>query len=165
MKRVLVTGASGFIGQHIIARLLQDGIMVRALVRDGSPRPGWCSNVEIVEGDVRNSSPMESIADHCDTVFHLASKVHDLKELEDTGEHKEVTIKGTQNLRLLPEKMASREWYFLVASPFMEQAPSLYVTKQPLVNPFRHTVARNYKLNRVCSIKAQNSELKCVACA
>lgn len=53
MARVLVTGASGYIGGHLVAALLRDGQQVRVLTRhaDGLRAEPWVGQVEVVEGD------------------------------------------------------------------------------------------------------------------
>lgn len=99
MKRVLVTGASGFIGRHLIQRLLSDGFMVRALLRNSSLRPDWPPAVEIVIGDIRENQAIKSIAMDCDIVFHLAGKAHALSELHaDDSEYMSINVQGTKNL-------------------------------------------------------------------
>jgi nucleoside-diphosphate-sugar epimerase len=71
---VLVTGATGFVGRHLVAQLLVAGHRVRALVRAARPpddidRPG----VEVVRGDLSGHGPLDAIVDGCDLVFHLAA--------------------------------------------------------------------------------------------
>ena len=61
MKRVAVTGAGGFVGSHLVARLLADGIAVRALLRrpqQGNallPSPALAS-AETLSGDIRDAA-------------------------------------------------------------------------------------------------------------
>ena len=71
---VLVLGATGFIGQALVKRLLEDGLQVRALVRGrgrGSllTQPG----LEYVQGDLAKSESVEAALDGIEQVFHLAS--------------------------------------------------------------------------------------------
>ena len=63
MKLVLVTGANGFIGGHLIERLLRSGFVVRALVRECSHQLDWMQQVEVVVGDVRDISMMKTAAE------------------------------------------------------------------------------------------------------
>jgi nucleoside-diphosphate-sugar epimerase len=72
---VLVTGATGFIGQHLVKRLVQEGYRVRGLIRpvtDASPLDAL--GVEIVRGDVRDPGVVDCAIADCQLVFHLAAR-------------------------------------------------------------------------------------------
>ncbi len=70
--KVFLTGATGFVGRHMLERLLADGHAVRALVRDpqkaGSPA---LQDVEFVTGDVAEGSRLDQGMQGCDAVIHL----------------------------------------------------------------------------------------------
>lgn len=99
MSRVLVTGAAGFIGRHLIERLRHDGYVVRALVREAG-RPGeWPAGVEVAAGDVRDPQAMKAAAAGCDTVFHLAGKAHALTGVQgDEEAYRAVNAGGTRHV-------------------------------------------------------------------
>jgi len=65
-----VTGATGFIGRRLVARLMRDGWAVRALVRPGRDfgHPG----VRIVHGDLASQDSLAELTDGADVVFHVA---------------------------------------------------------------------------------------------
>lgn len=80
----LVTGASGFIGSHLVEELCRRGAAVRALAHYNSQaRRGWLDDVdgvrsgrvEVVLGDVRDPDQMRAVTSGCQTVFHLAALV------------------------------------------------------------------------------------------
>jgi UDP-glucose 4-epimerase len=76
-KVVLVTGASGFIGRHLISRLLHEKYRVRALVRGPAALgPG----VELVTGDARDLDVMRRAVRGAGTIYHLAGRAHDFGE-------------------------------------------------------------------------------------
>lgn len=68
---VLVTGADGFVGRHLVARLLAAGHQVRALDKafKGSPKDG----AERIEADILDTPLMRTAMEGVDTVFHLAA--------------------------------------------------------------------------------------------
>lgn len=70
---VLVTGATGYIGGRLVPRLLASGYRVRCLVRDPSRLEGrrWRDQVEIVAGDVLDSTSLDSAMEGVDTAFYL----------------------------------------------------------------------------------------------
>lgn len=83
-RRVLVTGGEGFIGSHLVERLVHDGAEVRTLVYYNSfGRWGWLDSlpqdvqdaVEVLPGDVRDSRRVDEAVAGRDTVFHLAALI------------------------------------------------------------------------------------------
>jgi nucleoside-diphosphate-sugar epimerase len=75
--RALVTGATGFLGQRVVAALLAQGHVVRALVRPATDveQIGWPSSVEIVRGDLRSARELAPFFDGVDVLVHLAAAV------------------------------------------------------------------------------------------
>jgi dihydroflavonol-4-reductase len=74
MATALVTGATGFIGGHVAALLLQKGWSVRGLRRKGSRvASSLSSGIEWYEGDLRNFQEVCRAAGGCDAVFHVAA--------------------------------------------------------------------------------------------
>jgi len=71
--RVAVTGASGFIGRHVVAELLVRGLEVVVLTRDAARLPSWREAIEIVEGDLDALQPaaLDRLA-AADFLIHLA---------------------------------------------------------------------------------------------
>ncbi len=83
-KNVFVTGADGFIGSHLVEKLVKQGANVRALVYYNSwNNLGWLAdipgqiieNLEIVRGDVRDAEFIRKYIAGCEYVFHLSSLI------------------------------------------------------------------------------------------
>lgn len=71
--RAFVTGASGFIGGHVVAALLRGGAAVRAFDLREPPDGALPDGVEFVRGDVLDPDAVRAASDGCDAVFHLAA--------------------------------------------------------------------------------------------
>jgi dihydroflavonol-4-reductase len=74
MATAFITGATGFIGGHVAAHLLEKGWSVRALKRPG-PLPPHIENLDVEwhQGDIRNLEQVDSPMAGCEAVFHVAA--------------------------------------------------------------------------------------------
>jgi nucleoside-diphosphate-sugar epimerase len=71
--KVLVSGASGFLGYYVVSRLLTSNHNVRAIIRPTSPDPTWSDQVEIFHADLRVYENLASAFEGVDAVIHLAA--------------------------------------------------------------------------------------------
>ena len=103
-KKVLVTGADGFIGSHLTELLLSEGYDVRALAQYNSFNSwGWLEevshpNLEIVCGDVRDPNYCRHICEGTDTVYHLAALIAIPYSYTAPDSYVDTNIRGTLNI-------------------------------------------------------------------
>ena len=71
--KVLVTGAGGFLGRHVVDRLLERGHRVRAVIRAGSALADIKYEVELFSADLRSHDNLVAAFDGIDAVLHLAA--------------------------------------------------------------------------------------------
>jgi nucleoside-diphosphate-sugar epimerase len=88
--RVLVTGGAGFVGSHLVERLVRRGARVRVLDNLSSGHrdnlEAVCDDVEIVEGDVRDAETVRSAVRGCEVVSHQAAQLEITRCLDNPGE-------------------------------------------------------------------------------
>jgi len=106
-KKVLVTGADGFIGSHLAERLVELGYRVRAFVYYNSFNSwGWLdhssedirSQLEIFSGDIRDPHGVKEAMKGCDVVYHLASLIAIPYSYHSPDTYIDTNIKGTLNV-------------------------------------------------------------------
>ncbi len=106
-KTVLVTGAGGFIGSHLVENLASQGANVRAFVRYNSRadigllrfvNSDYLKNVEIVMGDLRDTSAVLTAMSTCETIFHLGALIAIPYSYVHPREVVETNIIGTLNV-------------------------------------------------------------------
>ena len=94
-KTISVTGGTGHLGINLIKELLQQGFIVKALIRHSS-FPIIHKNLSWIEGDLNNLNMLEKLIDKCEAVIHSASAISLGEKKQDLVY--EVNVTGTQNL-------------------------------------------------------------------
>ncbi len=109
--KVLVTGATGFVGFHVAMKLAGRGDDVRALVRDEKAAPELSRlGVEMIKGDVRDFGSVSGAARGCEEIYHLAADYR--LWVPDPAQMYETNVAGTVNvMRAAMESGAGRIVY------------------------------------------------------
>ncbi|MFC1835969.1 GDP-mannose 4,6-dehydratase [Thermodesulfobacteriota bacterium] len=104
-RRVLVTGAGGFIGSHLVEQLTEAGALVRAFVRYNSLGSwGWLDSsrvkkeIEVLAGDVRDRDSVQGATEGIEVLFHLAALVGIPYSYYSPGSYVSTNIMGTLNV-------------------------------------------------------------------
>ena len=106
-KKVLVTGADGFIGSHLVESLLDEGADVRAFVYYNSFNSwGWLDTLpparqkalDVFAGDIRDPHGVETAMKGCDVVFHLAALIAIPFSYHSPDSYVDTNVKGTLNV-------------------------------------------------------------------
>jgi dTDP-glucose 4,6-dehydratase len=104
-KKVLVTGAGGFIGSHLTERLVELGAKTRAFVRYSSSGSwGWLdqsprkNDVEVMLGDIRDPDTVAYALDGVDIVFHLAALITIPYSYQAPLSYVRTNVEGTLNV-------------------------------------------------------------------
>ena len=106
-KKILVTGADGFIGSHLVERLVRDGHDVRAFMLYNSFGDwGWLEQAgadvrgrfEPFLGDVRDPNGVRTAMKGCDVVLHLAALIAIPYSYHSPDAYVETNVRGTLNI-------------------------------------------------------------------
>ncbi len=143
MSRILVTGAAGFIGSHVVERLLERGQGVigldnlddfydPAIKRRNLARALDASAFELVEGDIRDARVLDSLPDDVSLIIHLAARAGVRPSIEQPLLYQDVNVRGTQELLEYARRAEVRRFIFGSSSsvygnaervPFSEDDP------------------------------------------
>lgn len=106
-KTVLVTGADGFIGSHLVEKLIDEGNKVKAFVYYNSFNSwGWLdtlsketlNKIEIFTGDVRDPNGVRTAVKGVDTIYHLAALIAIPYSYHSPDSYVDTNVKGTLNI-------------------------------------------------------------------
>lgn len=128
----LVTGGGGFIGHHLVRRLLADGHEVRVLDNFATGRRERLQDVDvaIVEGDLRSYERAHTAVRGVDTVFHLAALPSVPRSVQDPLSTDAVNIEGTLNVLLASRDEGVRRVIFASSSSVYGASSELPMSEQ-----------------------------------
>jgi NADH dehydrogenase len=119
---IFVTGAAGFVGRNLAARLLDKGIKVRGLILAGETPPIEHPGLEWREGDVCEKSSLESCFEGVSAVVHLAAVVAN----PDESVNRAVNVEGTRNLLDLAKAKGVGRFLFMSAAAAKFKSKNAY---------------------------------------
>ena len=131
--KIIVTGASGFIGNALIERLKREDHEVIGFIHRNEPR-NIIKNVEYKKCDITDKKSLKKAFEKCDCVFHCAAYVKDYGPKEIFFK---VNYEETKNLVELSEKYKVKKFIFLSHIPYEKITASNYYIKTK-------TIAENY---------------------
>jgi len=107
--KLLITGASGFVGRRLVNKLVQEGYYVRAFVRKLSfTKELERLGVDIHFGDIRDIRTFGAVMNDVDCVVHLAAATHG-----DYGDSYDITVTGAKNLIQLAREIEIRKIIYM----------------------------------------------------
>ena len=134
MKKILVTGADGFIGSHLVEALINRGYDVKAFCYYNSFNSwGWLdtfskaqlAKIEVFTGDVRDPNGVREAMKGIDTVFHLAALIAIPYSYHSPDSYVDTNIKGTLNVLQAARDLGTKR--ILVTSTSEVYGTALYV--------------------------------------
>jgi nucleoside-diphosphate-sugar epimerase len=116
MNRILVTGATGFIGRFLSTRLLADAMQVRGTLLESESPTALIVGVEpVVTEPLGADTPWNHALEGVDTIIHLAARVHimDDPSTDPLTEFRKVNVEGTAQLAREAAKAGVNRFVFI----------------------------------------------------
>lgn len=135
---VALTGATGFVGRHVLTHLLARGFRVRALVRDPSMLGHSDPRVEPVRGDLFDDAALSELLRGADAVVHLVGII--TENPRDGVTFERIHTEGTRRLLAAAKRGGVGRWVHMSALGARPNAPSRYhLTKWEAEELVRHS--------------------------
>ncbi len=125
MQRVFVTGATGFVGKHVIRALLAQGFLVRCLVRPGSEgRLKGFESIDRVSGNVLRPEPLVAAVEGSSAIVHLVGIIREHRLRNITFER--LHVRATENMLAVAKRAGVKRFIQMSALGTRPNARSLY---------------------------------------
>jgi len=155
---ILITGASGFIGQHLLEELEQSPFKIKVLTIESNPRFRTASDqFEIFQGDIANITEIEIAVKNVDVIIHLAAEIHNSKKYEATN------IKGVANLAELAKKYDVKKFIHLSSVGIyglQYSSKEILVSENNAANPVNGYEISKWKSEHVLQQSFKDSNIK-----
>lgn len=135
---ILVTGGTGFIGEHFIPQLLEQGHKVRLLVRNLNKAKGLFKDTcEYFIGDVADRTSLNNCCDGIDIVYHMVAKVgNQLPSEESFAVFRAVNVEGTRNIADESKKAEVSRFVFISSIVAMGIVKTIPITEESQCAPY-----------------------------
>ena len=156
MGKFLVTGGAGFIGSHIVERLVQGGAQVRVVDNLSTGRierlGHLLSAIELVEGDLANQATANEVVDGMDFVVHQAAIPSVQRSLSDPIATNRSNVVGTLNLLESCRRAGVRRFVYAASSSAYGNTEVLPKREDMVPNPMSPYALQKYVGERYCKL-------------
>ena len=141
---VVVTGADGFIGSHLVEALVERGIKTKAFVYYNSFNSyGWLDtldktvlkNIEVIPGDIRDANSISSACKHATTIIHLAALISIPFSYVAPDLYLSTNVQGTINVLHAAQKHQLKKVVTTSTSEVYGTAQTVPITEEHPINP------------------------------
>ena len=137
--KVLVTGGAGFIGSHVVEKLVKQGYQVRVLDDLSTGSLDNLSNVvgdiEFIKGDVRDYEAVSRAVEGVDLIVHEAAITSVVRSIEDPLTTSLVNVQGTLNLLWASVRNSIKRFVYASSSSIYGDTPALPKHEELTPNP------------------------------
>ena len=151
-KKVVVTGGTGFIGNHLVNALVDRGFTVHVISSSQSKKDGLNPKAIFHQADIRNIETLRPILKETEFVFHLASAVGERFSIEFPKETNFANIDGTIHLLTASKEAHVKRFIFSSSSAVYGDQNKLPHTENMMVNPKSPYGAQKYIGELYCKI-------------
>jgi UDP-glucose 4-epimerase len=167
-NRVLVTGGAGFIGSHLLDRLIKDQVDVTVLDDLSTGKLNNFSDyledkkLRFIEGDIRNKASVNDALKDVEVVFHLAAVTSVPYSVEHPEETFEVNVDGTRNLLEASVRGDVDRFVYVSTCAVYGEPRYLPIDEKHLTHPISPYAESKLKAEMVCQEVHESYRLKSV---
>lgn len=166
-QTALVTGGAGFIGSHIVDRLLAEGLQVRVLDDFSSGREANLASaknrIELLRGDLRDEALLTRAVEGCDLVFHQAAVPSVPRSVEEPLRTNSVNVTGTLSLLEISRHAGVKRVIFAASSSAYGDTSELPKRESMTPRPLSPYALQKFAGEVYCRLYTELYQLETVA--
>ncbi|MDO8662556.1 MAG: SDR family oxidoreductase [Candidatus Omnitrophota bacterium] len=167
MSKFLVTGGAGFIGSHIVEKLVSDNHYVRVLDNFSSGKisnlKSFINKIDLIKGDIRSKALCFKAAKGMDFVLHQAALRSVPKSMQNPREYNEVNINGTLNMLEAAKENRIKRFVFASSSSVYGEVNSFPEKETFLPKPISPYALSKLAGEHYCNIYSTCYKLSVIA--
>ncbi|MCX6158511.1 MAG: SDR family oxidoreductase [Ignavibacteriae bacterium] len=158
--KILVTGGAGFIGSHIVEKLVRENYFVRVLDNfstgnQNNLNPDTRDNIDIIEGDIRSYHIVQNAMKDIDVILHLAALPSVPRSIKDPITTNEVNVVGTLNILNAAREYGVKRLVFSSSSSIYGNNPVTPKTENMCPNPLSPYAISKMTAENYCRVFAE----------
>lgn len=152
-KKVLVTGGAGFIGSHLVNRLIEDGCEVSIIDNlSTGKKENLNPNATFIQNSITNYNVVDSAVKGVDTIFHFAALASVIRSVEKPIPSNENNISGTLNLLEAARKNDVRRFILSSSSSIYGEHPDMPRTETQTPMPISPYALQKITCEKYCKL-------------
>ena len=164
--KILITGGGGFIGKHLIKKLLENRNKITVFDNESNCSKKdvqFIKNVNFQKGDIRNYEVVKNITKNHDLIIHLAAKVSISDSAEHNNEMHEINVTGSLNIvKSCVENNISKIIVMSSAAVYGEGKKNILNDENTLVNPISAYGKSKLEMEKIIKEFSKNYNLNSI---
>lgn len=161
---ILITGGTGYIGEHLVAKLLKDENKIRLLVRNITKATNlFKDKCEYFVGDITDKKTLIGCCKDIDIVYHMVAKVgNELPSIDNFEQFRAVNVNGTKNIVFEAKRSNVKRFIYVSTIAAMGIVPEIPISEKSNCLPYLPYQVSKYEAEQLLLEENKKNGFPCI---